>query len=198
MKKKLGIFLAVVLIAVALLLLQRRTHFFNPFTYGQKIDSLHGVYVYYNGAVSNTRGRSRGKDGYNIGLRYQCVEFVKRYYYEYYHHKMPDPSGNAIDFFDRNLNDGAFNKDRGLNQFRNPSLSKPQSGDLMIFDATTTNRYGHVAIVARVEDDQVEIIQQNPGQYASSRATFDLKLEAGKYRIGNKRIMGWLRKISPL
>ena len=65
---------------------------------GQKIDTLQGVYVYYNGGVGNIEGREVTKDGYNLGLRYQCVEFVKRYYYEALLHKMPDSYGHAKDF----------------------------------------------------------------------------------------------------
>ncbi len=51
---------------------------------GQKIDSLNGVIVYYNGGVDNVVQRNTS-DGYNLGLRYQCVEFVKRYF-EYHNH----------------------------------------------------------------------------------------------------------------
>ena len=66
---------------------------FNPnpkFSFGDKIDSLDGVYVFYNGSVSHTEGRNKSEDGYNLGLKYQCVEFVKRYYYMHFKHKMPD------------------------------------------------------------------------------------------------------------
>lgn len=59
----------------------------NSYEWGGKVDSLHGVYVYYNGAVGNVKDRNLAPDGYNLGLRYQCVEFVKRYYYEYLDHK---------------------------------------------------------------------------------------------------------------
>ncbi len=47
---------------------------------GDKVDSLNGVYVYYNSNVGNVSGRNLASDGYNLGLKYQCVEFVKRYY----------------------------------------------------------------------------------------------------------------------
>ena len=52
---------------------------------GVPIDSLDGVYVYYNGGTGQSSGRNI-IDGYNVGVRYQCVEFVKRYYYLHYHH----------------------------------------------------------------------------------------------------------------
>jgi hypothetical protein len=55
----------------------------TKFSIGQQIDSLNGVSVFYNGSFGNISGRNITKDGYNLGLKYQCVEFVKRYYYEH-------------------------------------------------------------------------------------------------------------------
>ncbi|HRC33549.1 MAG TPA: CHAP domain-containing protein, partial [Bacteroidia bacterium] len=137
--------------------------------------------------------RNVSTDGYNIGMQYQCVEFVKRYYYEYYHHKMPDSYGNAKDFFDNTLADGVYNGNRDLLQYRNSSKAKPQQGDLVIMDATRFNPYGHVAIVSNVTNNSVEIIQQNPGPAALSRVKYDLQYRKNLWRIDNARILGWLR-----
>jgi surface antigen len=160
---------------------------------GDPIDSLHGVIVYYNGSVGNVAGRNVAPDGYNLGLKYQCVEFVKRYYYQQLHHKMPDPYGHAKDFFDVGVSDGKINSKRDLLQFTNNSQSRPSVSDLVVFSATPSNPYGHVAIISAVEPNAVEIIQQNPGQLGSSRQTLGLKNVSGKWRIENKRILGWLR-----
>lgn len=95
----------------------------NPnYEVGQKIDELNGVNIYYNGGVGNVNGRLLTEDGYNLGLKYQCVEFVKRYYYEHLNHKMPDTYGHAKDFFDSSLKDGEKNKQRNLIQYLNPSF----------------------------------------------------------------------------
>ena len=150
--------------------------------------------VYYNGAVGNVNGRQRASDGYNIGLKYQCVEFVKRYYYEHLHHKMPNSYGHAKDFFDLNLNDGEKNTQRNLTQYRNPSRTKPKVNDLLVYSGTALNPYGHVAIISRVSEKEIEIIQQNPGPYSNSRATYDLIYKDGLWNIQNDRILGWLRK----
>ncbi len=170
-------------------------HFdFNPnHKIGDAIDSLNGVKVYYNGRSSHIGERTVSKDGYNIGLQYQCVEFVKRYYYEYYHHKMPNSYGNAIDFFNPSLPDGTLNPDRNLIQFTNPSSICPKIGDLLVFSATPTNPFGHVAIVSFISNDEIEIIQQNPGTFGRSRLNFDLNKVARKWSIENDRIVGWLR-----
>ncbi len=159
---------------------------------GQKVDSLNQVYVYYNGSVGNVVRRNT-KDGYNLGLEFQCVEFVKRYYYEYYNHKMPDSYGHAVSFFDPKVKDGQLNKRRNLLQFTNPSVSEPQVGDLIVFDGTVFNRYGHVAIVSRVMEHQIEIIQQNPGSKGSSRVTFQLSQTDSHWLINKNRVLGWLR-----
>lgn len=161
---------------------------------GEPIDSINGVKVYYNGGVEHVSGRNLTFDNYNLGLKYQCVEFVKRYYFEYLKHKMPDNYGHAIDFFDKGLTDGEKNTKRDLIQYNNPSKLKPKINDLIVMSGTLTNKYGHVAIVSKVTDNRVEIIQQNPGPFSKSRETFSLVKQDDKWKIKNNRILGWLRK----
>ncbi len=166
----------------------------NPqFEVGQALDSLNGVIVYYNGGVGHTGARNVAVDGYNIGLTFQCVEFVKRYYYEFYHHKMPDSYGNAKDFFDPSVKDGFMSTKRDLTQYTNPSKTKPRIGDLLVFDATVGNPYGHVAIVSQVIAGGVELIQQNPGPFASSRIILGLDSTKTEFKIEEPRLLGWLR-----
>jgi len=166
----------------------------NPlYTVGQPIDSLNHVVVYYNGGIDNVEQRNT-IDGYNLGLEYQCVEFVKRYYYEYYNHKMPDSYGHAKSFFQPHLADEKLNVNRGLYQFNNHSSTKPQIGDLLIFDGTIFNKFGHVAIVSMIKENSIEIIQQNAGPFNSSRSIIEFKYKEGKYSIMDHRILGWLRK----
>lgn len=196
MKKALIIFLTISVTSMLIVFLYGRNKTNasgRTYQIGDRLDSLNHVVVYYNGSMGNVNGRNTSPDGYNIGLKYQCVEFVKRYYYEYYKHKMPNAYGNAIDFFNKELKDGELNKDRDLIQYSNPSKSKPQIGDLIIMDATWTNEYGHVVIVSNVTDDEVEIIQQNAGNPDHPRDVFDLELNDGLWEIDHSRILGWLR-----
>ncbi|MDF3028405.1 MAG: hypothetical protein K0S23_2712 [Fluviicola sp.] len=178
---------------VVLFLYRKNDQPSRTYEIGERLDSLNHVIVYYNGGMGNVSGRNTAPDGYNIGLKYQCVEFVKRYYYEHYKHKMPNAYGNAIDFFNKALEDGELNADRDLIQYTNPSRKKPQVGDLIIMDATWTNEYGHVVIVSRVSDDEVEIIQQNAGNPDHPRDVYDLELNDGLWEIDHSRILGWLR-----
>lgn len=142
--------------------------------------------------------RNTTSDGYNLGLKYQCVEFVKRYYYQHYNHKMPDSYGHAKDFFDATVKDGERNTKRDLIQFTNGSSSKPKQGDLLILEGTLFNRFGHVAIISKVTEQEIEIeiIQQNPGPFSNSRETFSLSKKNDKCEIDNGRVLGWLRRES--
>jgi len=160
---------------------------------GEPIDSLDGVAVYYNGGVGHSAGRNLAPDGYNLGIKYQCVEFVKRYYYQRFNHKMPDAFGHARDFFDGALADGELNKARALLQFRNGGSSGPRAGDILVFDRWMLNPYGHVAIVARAGETEIEIVQQNGGPFASPRETLALNTADGRWRIAAPRVLGWLR-----
>ena len=161
---------------------------------GKVIDNFNGVDIYYNGKVANIQGRNVTSDGYNLGLKYQCVEFVKRYYYEFYNHQMPNSYGNAKDFFSYSIPDGDINADRGLRQFKNPSYARPKIGDLLVFGATQWNEFGHVAIISNVKNNTIEIAQQNPGRNNPSRKSYSLNSNDGSFSIGSPYVLGWLRK----
>ncbi|WP_202112813.1 MULTISPECIES: CHAP domain-containing protein [unclassified Gilliamella] len=158
---------------------------------GTVVDQFNGVDVYYNGSTGNVSGRNLTQDGYNLGQKYQCVEFIKRYYYQRFNHKMPDSYGHAKNFFDDTIADGQINPKRNLLQFHNGSPTKPQVDDIIVFGLS---RYGHVAIISKVTDDEIEIVQQNPGPNASSRATYPLIFKDGIWKIDNFRVLGYLRK----
>ena len=165
---------------------------FHPvYEVGQEIDSFNGVPVYYNGGFSNVSGRNLSSDGYNYGLKWQCVEYCKRFYLIKLNHKMPNSYGHGKDFFNPNISDGQKNPDRNLFQYKNASSSKPKVNDLLIFDKTQLNPFGHVAIVSEVSENQIEIIQQNVGD--QSRDNLRLRSENGKWKM-NSNILGWLRK----
>ena len=196
MKIKKILFIGIIVLALGYggLKVVKKMNFNQNYKVGQPLDSLNGVKVYYNGGVDHVSERNVTKDNYNLGLKYQCVEFVKRYYYEHFNHKMPDAYGHAKDFFDPQVKDGELNVKRNLIQYTNPNKAKPEVGDLVIFSGSVLNRFGHVAIISKVSEDEVEIIQQNPGPFSSSRENFTLETQKGNYKIDNDRLLGWLRK----
>ena len=160
---------------------------------GEIVDNFDGVAVYYNGGVSHSSGRNLAPDGYNLGIKYQCVEFVKRYYYQHFNHRMPNAYGHAVQFFDPEVGDGEVNKARGLLQFRNGSAKPPRAGDILVFNRWQLNPYGHVAIVSRAGEAGIEIVQQNGGPFASSRETLGLAVVDGRWTVAASRVLGWLR-----
>lgn len=194
LKKWIYLIITLIILSSAGIWTFKNYNFNSSFYIGQPIDSLNHVYVYFNGGVENVVERNTTTDGYNLGLKYQCVEFVKRYYYEHFNHKMPDSYGHAVDFFNPSIIDGDKNIQRNLFQFSNPSFSLPKINDILIFSGTIFNKYGHVAIVSDISENKIEIIQQNPGQYGKSRECFTIEKINGKWKIKNNRILGWLSK----
>ena len=163
-------------------------------TVGETVDTYNGVAVYHNGGVQHSAGRNLAPDGYNLGIRYQCVEFVKRYYHQRLHHAMPDAMGHAKDFFDPAVKDGELNTRRRLLQYANGSAAPPQPEYILVFAPWLLNRYGHVAIVSRRDAAQIEIVQQNPGPFGSSREELALSQDTqGRWWVGHDRVLGWLR-----
>lgn len=191
MNKLRWVFIIVLVIAAGIGI--KLVYFYAPYEIGEPIDSLNHVQVFYNGSTSNVLERNTTSDNYNLGLKYQCVEFVKRYYYEFLQHKMPDSYGHAKDFFNPVIADGQLNPQRNLLQFTNGSKSQPKVNDILVLDKSRTNPYGHVAIISAVEGGYIEIIQQNAGKYATSRDIMELIQEDGKWVIKNDRVLGWLR-----
>jgi surface antigen len=158
---------------------------------GDSVDAFNGVIVYNNGMdYPKSYGKHYSKDSFYYGKKWQCVEYIKRYYYDHLHFSMPDGMGNAKDFYDPQVNNGRLNKRRGLVQFRNDSISRPAVNDILVFGG----KYGHVAIVTKVNDNEIEVIQQNI--YMTPREKFPLKQVNGIYSVGErKKPNGWLRKI---
>ncbi|MBK9506534.1 MAG: CHAP domain-containing protein [Bacteroidetes bacterium] len=160
---------------------------------GMPIDSLNSIPVYYNGDIHHVGKEITAANGYVLGVEWQCVEFVKRYYFIRFNHIMPNSSGNAKDFFDKQLSDASYNYARELVQYANPSLKQPAVEDIIVFDGSLLNNYGHIAIISAVSEDHIEIIQQNGGPDAPSRIKLDLVFENSRWEVKHKRVLGWLR-----
>ena len=190
MKRPLHKFLIVGLLAasgVAALL------FWNAQKVGRELDVYRGVSVYDNGVLFfRSYGKNYSPDGYYFGQKWQCVEFIKRFYFLAKNHRMPDVMGHAKSFFDEQIPDGALNPRRGLVQYRNGSTTPPRPDDLMVF---TDTKFGHVAIVTSVTDNSLEVIQQNI--LRGSRQRFSVVVSNGQYFVTQPRPpAGWLRPAS--
>jgi len=158
---------------------------------GEILDIFDGVPVYYNGKIVDVHGRHMTSDGYNLGLKWQCVEYVKRYYYQIYNHKMPYSFGHAKDLFDPSVPHKGLNKTRGLIQYKNTRLTWPQVGDIIVFGGMNDNPFGHTGIISSVSDTQIEMMQQNYGK--KTRDTIPLNITENFISIDDSGVLGWLR-----
>ena len=61
----------------------------------------------------------------------------------------------------------------------------------LFFSPLKGNPYGHVAIISRVTDNKIVIVQQNTG--LRTRSTFTLKKTGNWWKI-YVNALGWLRK----
>jgi len=128
---------------------------------GDSIGSLNGITVYLNsgGIMSCDGERNLSENGYSYGIKWQCVEFVRRYYYNYLNHEIPNRYGHASDYFRSAIPTGSMNSERNLLQYHNGDI-RPQKNDILVWAGT----YGHVAIVINVTDTTVSTIAQNVGE----------------------------------
>ena len=163
----------------------------NSFKVGKVLDTYRGVQAYDNGLLYfRSYGKHYAQDGYYYGQKWQCVEFIKRFFHDAKQHNMPDGMGHAKTFFDQSVPDGAMNARRGLVQYRNGSNHAPQPDDLLVF---TDTKYGHVGIVTEAGPASVEIIQQNI--LFHTRQRLSLVVSNGHYFVTAPRTpAGWLRK----
>lgn len=154
---------------------------------GLVLDEHNGVKVHYNGwNIAQSHGKNYADDGYYFGHKWQCVEYVKRYYYLHLGHAFPDGWGHAKDFFDDSLGHGAFNTRRGLYQYANGMKDNPKPDDILVYN---DGKYGHVAIVTEIGTDYIEVIQQNVFTITRKR----LSLRDSNVDDGSNPPAGWLR-----
>ena len=109
---------------------------------GEEIGAFNNVSAYYNDGYHSCSDRNWSEDGsYSYGMKWQCVEFVRRYYYEALNHKMPNRWGNAADYFRYNIPSGEMNTERNLTQYYNGDM-KPKVNDILSgFVTDRLNRY---------------------------------------------------------
>lgn len=82
---------------------------------------------------------------------------------------------------------------RAMLQFRNGSTEQPQAEDLLVFAPSPLSRYGHVAIITSFGSGLLQIAQQKPGPFGSSRENLALIQREGRWHIEQLRVLGWLR-----
>ncbi len=134
-----------------------------------------GIPIYSNksGAVGNTP----------YGIKYECVEFVRRWYAHVFEHTFEDIK-NAVDIFTlRYSTSMKTNKAHPFVRFLNDGQELPEIGDILVWQGVP----GHVAIVSHVSFSSVTVAEQNYSE------TGYYTLSVVNNQILDKNILGWMR-----
>ncbi|MES2981247.1 MAG: CHAP domain-containing protein [Verrucomicrobiota bacterium] len=162
----------------------------EPVKVGDVVATYRTIPVYSNGdKYTLSYGKNFSDKQYYFGQKWQCVEFVKRFYHDAFNHRMPSVWGNAVGYYDPTVVHGKMNQDRGMFQFKNGGASSPQPDDLLVFDMAP---YGHVSVITAVRENEIEVVQQNIA--GKPRQTYVLDKKDGLFSIVAKnKPIGWLR-----
>lgn len=159
--------------------------------YGTLLGNFNNINVYSNGTSGNVSNEYNYVNGTNTGMKWQCVEYVNRYYLSIYNMNIRIAGHNAVDYYP---NASA----RGLSSYPNNGTISPQVGDLLCFSGNT---YGHVAIVREVGANYLKVAQQNVSNSASDvNYNVSMSVSSGHYGVSGSSIgsnyvcQGWLRK----
>ncbi|MBL7832214.1 MAG: CHAP domain-containing protein [Saprospiraceae bacterium] len=156
-------------------------------TVGAQSGSFNGVPAYMNCPIgsSNTYGDSYVGSVY-VGKKWQCVEYVQRYYKIVYNLNIKPAFGNANTYWTNNNHSSV-----GLQKFANGSVA-PQVGDILV---STSGSFGHVAIVTGVTSSTVSIIDQNFSSTSQRNITRSGNT-IGNFSSGYS-VAGLVRKMAP-
>ncbi len=124
---------------------------------GCVLTTLDGVQVHWNG---NYPGQTWDLTRY--GYEWQCVELIQRYYAQIYGYQgmwVPPFTKYAMTAAYQAFDDG-YHPD-SMAAYGNGGRVPPQKGDVLVFDATWDNPYGHVALVKSVQNGTVTFVEQN-------------------------------------
>lgn len=153
------------------------------------VGQVNGVSAYSNGQFSGTGGVCglNYVSGYCTGYKWQCVEYVNRYFFNKFNKKIS--GGNANTYYPNASS-------KGLNRASNGGTDKPQPGNIL---CSANGGYGHVAMVKAVDDKYVTVVDQN-WTCGNSERKLALKIttKSGKkyYTVngfsGTYQVQGWL------
>lgn len=152
-----------------------------------QVGTFNNVVAYSNGTVGNASSVYNTASGINTGMKWQCVEYVNRYYYSVYGLDLKSTGiyGNANHYY----SNAAL---AGLNAYPNSGTTAPQVGDIICSNGGT---YGHIAIIREVGTTYIKVIHQN---WSNDTNDDSKTLTRSGNTIGDFNstypVVGWLRK----
>ena len=124
--------------------------------------------------------------GLPTGKKWQCVEFVRRYYMQI--HRLTFPSvADAYEMMKLTEFIDIDTRQPRTCTFHSPLKSTPQKDDIIIMKH---EEYGHTAIVVAVQGSRIRIAEQNWKPWIAPHYSRELSVD-------DPRIIGWLRPIVP-
>jgi len=98
----------------------------------------------------------------------QCVEYAERYYQTHYPGTFPfrNSGPGAYDIWDgvaNQVNVGGWATHRRFFTAHENGTTRPQADDMLLYDRTRGQGFGHIAIIAEVHPNAVVILEQNSG-----------------------------------
>lgn len=120
--------------------------------FGSTYGVVNGVDVFSNGASGYASNLYNSTQGFNTGMKWQCVELINRFYLAVYGLNIRISGTNADEYF-------STASKRGLKAYSNGS-GAPRIGDIICFSGGS---YGHVGIIIEVASSYVKIAHQNGG-----------------------------------
>ncbi len=153
---------------------------------GCVLTTLDGVNVYFN-----SWDPSADEGAYLYGYKWQCVELIQRYYGVKYNYPGIWAPYYAYQTFD------SWGHPATMTAYPNGSSTIPQKGDVLVFDKTWDDPYGHVALVRSVSKGRIDFVQQNMYQIGEDTLPIDSHnritvTPGGLYGP----VRGWLRDTS--
>jgi len=167
------------------------TSFADP--WGTYLGTYNSVNVYSNGTGGYVSNEYNFINGTNTGMKWQCVEYVNRYYLLIYNKNIRVPGHNAVNYYPNATQ-------HGLVSYPNNGNTAPAIGDVLCFSGGNPN-YGHVAIVREIGSNYLKVAQQNVlNNSGDVNYNIIMSISNGYYNVSGSSIgggyvcQGWLRK----
>jgi surface antigen len=138
-----------------------------------------GVIAYCNSSKYNLSDHYL--DGLPTGKKWQCVEFVRRYYMQI--HGLTFPSvANAYEMMKLTEFIDIHTQQSYPYTFYSPTESIPQKDDILIIEH---GKYGHTAIIVCIQGNRIRIAEQNWDPWVAPYYSRELL-------VNDPLIIGWL------